>query len=128
MIQDCRFRMKLFLQFTGDERALFLSQYCYQTLHTEKCFVESTKIWLAQRNFSFKYGSMEILMESTKIILLIFFFFFQFQQKNFASSAKQWTCKLKLQNYCRIKKKILLVTVKLKKFCLNMGQQIFFLN
>ena len=43
-------------------------------LQTEKCFVESTKIWLTQHNFSFKYGSMEILLELTKKILLIFFF------------------------------------------------------
>ena len=41
--------------------------------HPEKCFVESTKIWLAQPSFSFKYGPMEILFESTKKILLIFF-------------------------------------------------------
>ena len=42
-------------------------------IHTEKCFVETTKIWLAQRSFLFKYGSMEILFELTKKILLIFF-------------------------------------------------------
>ena len=32
-------------------------------LHPEKCFVEETKIWLAQQSFSFKYGPMEILFE-----------------------------------------------------------------
>ena len=73
-------------------------------MHPEKCFVESTKIWFAQQSFSFKYGPMEILFELTKKILLIFFF--QFQQKNFASSAKKWNCNLKLQNYSGIKQKI----------------------
>ena len=43
-------------------------------LYPKKSFVESTKIWLAQQNFSLKYGSMEILFELTKKILLIFFF------------------------------------------------------
>ena len=42
-------------------------------LHPEKCFVEETKIWLAQQSFSFKYGPMEILFELTKKILLTFF-------------------------------------------------------
>ena len=42
-------------------------------LHPEKYFVESTKIWLAQQCFSFKYGSMEILFELTTKILLLFF-------------------------------------------------------
>ena len=28
--------------------------------HPEKCFITSTKIWLAQQKFSFKYGSMEM--------------------------------------------------------------------
>ena len=36
-------------------------------------FVESTKIWLVQKFFLFKYGSMEILFELTNQILLIFF-------------------------------------------------------
>ena len=44
-----------------------------KNLHPEKSFVESTKIWLAQQNFSFKYGSMEILFELIKKILLIVF-------------------------------------------------------
>ena len=43
-------------------------------------------------------------------------FFFQFQKKFFASSAQKLNCKFKLQNYCRIKEKILLILVKLKKF------------
>ena len=42
-------------------------------MHPEKCFVESTKIWLAQQNFSFKCGPMEILFELSKEILLILF-------------------------------------------------------
>ena len=42
-------------------------------LHSEKRFVESTKIWLAQQNFSFKYGPMESLFELSKKVLLIFF-------------------------------------------------------
>ena len=36
----------------------------------KKCFVESTKIWLAQQCCSFKYGSMEILFELTKKMFL----------------------------------------------------------
>ena len=46
----------------------------YFALHPEKCFVESTKIWLVQQSFLFKYGSMEILFKLTTKILLIFFF------------------------------------------------------
>ena len=46
------------------------------SLHPEKCFVESTKIWLTQQNFSFKYGSIEILFELIERILLISFFQF----------------------------------------------------
>ena len=57
--------------------------------HPEKCFIESTKIWLAQQIFSFKYESMEILFEITKEILLIFFFFLQFQQKTFCIDSKK---------------------------------------
>ena len=68
--------------------------------HPEKYFVESTKIWLAQQSFSFKYGSMEILFELTTQILLNFFEIPT--KKKFASSAKQWICKLKLQNSCKI--------------------------
>ena len=49
--------------------------------HPEKYFVESTKIWLAQQSFSFKYGSMEILFELTPIFL-------QFKQNYFVSTAK----------------------------------------
>ena len=41
--------------------------------HPEKCFVESKKIWLAKKTFSFKYGTMEILIELTQKILLIFY-------------------------------------------------------
>ena len=41
-------------------------------LHSEKCFVESTKIWLAQHNFSFEYGSVEILFKLTKNIVFIY--------------------------------------------------------
>ena len=37
-----------------------------KNLHPEKSFVESTKIWLAQQNFSFKCESMEILFKLTK--------------------------------------------------------------
>ena len=54
-------------------------------LHSEKYFVESTKIWLVQLYFSFRYGSMEILFELTKNIVD---FFLQFQQKNFPSISK----------------------------------------
>ena len=39
-------------------------------LHPEKCFVESTKIWLAQQSFSFKYGPMENFVDSTKFLLI----------------------------------------------------------
>ena len=42
-------------------------------LDLEKSLVESTKIWLAQQNFSFKYGSVEILFKLTKTTLLIIF-------------------------------------------------------
>ena len=49
------------------------SVLCYRIAHPEKCFVESTKIWLAQQKFSFNYGLMEILFELSKKILLIFF-------------------------------------------------------
>ena len=45
----------------------------FACIHPEKCFVESTKIWLAQQSFSFKYEPMKILFELTKKILLIFF-------------------------------------------------------
>ena len=41
--------------------------------HPEKCLVETTKIWLTQQKFSFKYESIEILFELTKEILLFFF-------------------------------------------------------
>ena len=41
--------------------------------HPEKCFLESSKIWLVQQNISFKYGSMEFLFELTKRILFNFF-------------------------------------------------------
>ena len=36
------------------------------SIHPEKCFVESTEIWLAPQKFLFKYGSTEILFELTK--------------------------------------------------------------
>ena len=65
-------------------------------MHQEKCFVETTKVWLAQQNFSFKYGSLEILFELIKEILLIFFFFFQFQQKKISSTAKKVEFRIKL--------------------------------
>ena len=55
-------------------------------IHPEKLFDESTKIWLAQPNFSFKYGSIKILFELTKQKLLIFL---QFQKKKIASLAKK---------------------------------------
>ena len=42
-------------------------------MQPEKCFFESSKIWLAQQKFLFKYASMEILFEVTKKILLISF-------------------------------------------------------
>ena len=45
----------------------------FDDYHPEKSFAESTKTWLAQQNFSFKYGSMEFLFELTKRIFLIFF-------------------------------------------------------
>ena len=61
-------------------------------LHPEKRFVASTKIWLTQQNFSFKYGSVEILFKLTKKYL---------------------------------KKNILLIQVKLKKFC-KIVNNIFF--
>ena len=57
---------------------------------------------------------MEILFELTAKILLIFL---KLQQKNFASLAKERNCNVKLQNYYRIKEMILLIHVKLKKFC-----------
>ena len=59
---------------------------------------------------------MKILFELTKKILLILF---ATPTKNFVSSAKKkkWISKLKLQNYCTIKEKILLIEIKLKKFC-----------
>ena len=86
-------------------------------VHPEKYFVESTKIWLNQQSFSFKYGSMEILFELTKRIYC--WFSLQFQQKKISSPTKKWNCRLKLQNYCRIKEKILLIEIKCNKFCWN---------
>ena len=37
-------------------------------IHPENFFVKSTKIWFAQQNFSFNYGSMKILFELIIII------------------------------------------------------------
>ena len=94
----------------------------------QKDFASSAKKWnskLKLQNFSFKHGSMEIFFELNKKILMIFFL--QFQHRNFASSAKKWNCKQRLQNYCRIKEKILLIQVKLKKFCKSIND-IFFLR
>ena len=99
------------------ECAMLLSAhlpYLSHIAHPEKYFVESTKIWFAQQSFSFKYCPMDILFELTKKILLIFL---QFQQKNFAFSAKKLNFKLKLQNYYLCKESILLIQVKLKTFC-----------
>ena len=55
-----------------------------------------------------------------------------YPEKYFAESTKKfcivnnkWNCKLKLQNYCRIKEMILLIKVKLKKFCKSINN-IFF--
>ena len=62
-------------------------------MHPEKCLVESTKIWLAQQNFSFKCGPMEILFELTKITLLIFFG--HSNKKVLHRQQKTWNCKLK---------------------------------
>ena len=56
---------------------------------------------------------MEILFELT----MIDDFFSIKIKKKIALSAKKLNCKLKLQNYCRIKEKILLILVKHKKFC-----------
>ena len=80
-----------------------------KSAHLEKCFVESIKIWLAQQDFSFKFESMEILFKLTKKTML----FFAIPTKKIASSAKKWNCKLKLQNYCSITEKILLILEKL---------------
>ena len=82
--------------------------------HPEKCFVESTKIWLAQQNFLFKYGSIEILFELTTKILLISF---AIPTKKICIVSKKMDLQIKLQNYCTIKEKILLIEIKLKKFC-----------
>ena len=62
------------------------ASYPPSSMHPEKCFVESIKVYLAQQSFSFKYGSIETLFELTTEILMIFL---QFQQKNFASSAQK---------------------------------------
>ena len=94
-------------------------------LHPEKCFGESTKIWLAQQNFLFKYGSIEVLFEITKNI--DFIFIFQFPEQKFASLGKKWNYKIKLQIYCRIFKKKL-IQVKLMKFCLNFVKLLIFLS
>ena len=59
------------------------------TIHADKCFVESTKIWLTQQSFSIKYESMEILFELTPKNI-VDFFFFQFYQKHFESLTKKW--------------------------------------
>ena len=66
-------------------------------LHSEKCFVESTKIWLAQHNFSFEYGSVEILFKLTKNIVFIYIT----PTKKFSIVRKKRSCKLKLQKYFR---------------------------
>ena len=90
--------------------------------HPEKCFSESTKIWLAQRNFLFKYWPMEILFELTKK----YFFSILINQKIHRLKKKS-NCKLKLHNYCGNKEKIFLIQVKLTKFCKNVCN-IFFLE
>ena len=63
--------------------------------HPEKCFVESTKFWSAQQNFSFKYGSMKILFELAIKILLIFFFNLK-KKKHFASTTKNMELQIKV--------------------------------
>ena len=93
--------------------------------HPEKCFVESTKIWLAQQNFLIKYGSMEILFELTKEILLIFFC--NFNKNNLNRQQKTWNCKLKLENYCRIKRMILLIQIKMLTIFFSPRNKIVFL-
>ena len=60
----------------------------YLKIHPEKCFVESTKIWLAQKNFSFKYESMKILFELIKKNI-VDFFFFSIPTKKFCIVSKQ---------------------------------------
>ena len=55
--------------------------------HPEKSFDEWTKIWFAERNFSFKNGSTEILFELSKKILLIFF---AISTKNFCIISKKY--------------------------------------
>ena len=35
-------------------------------MHSEKRFVKSTKIWFDQQSFPFKYGPMEIFVDTTK--------------------------------------------------------------
>ena len=52
----------------------------------------------------------------------------QFQQRNFVSSAKKWIYKLKLQNYCTIKEKILLILVKLKNCFLTSSKNFAYNN
>ena len=43
-----------------------LQGFCYMTLyyplHPEKCFVESTKIWLAQQNFCLNMGQWKFCL------------------------------------------------------------------
>ena len=66
----------------------------FKYIHPEKCFVESTKIWLAEQSFSFKYESIEILFELTTEILLIFFFFNS--NKKFSIVSKRMEMQIKI--------------------------------
>ena len=79
-------------------------RFIFRNIRPEKCFVESTKIWLAQKKFSFKYGIMEILFELTKYMLFIFFFNSNKIVLHCQQKKKKWNYKLKLQNHCRVKK------------------------
>ena len=84
--------------------------------HTyKKVLLNQQKFRYPRQIFSLKYESMVILFKLIKKKYC--WFCLQFQQKKFVSSAKKWICKLKLQNYCTIKEKILLIEIKLKKFC-----------
>ena len=67
----------------------FSYSYLFSSIHREKSFVESTQICLVQQNFSFKYGSMEILLQLAKKTLFTFFAI-QKENKNCIVSKKIW--------------------------------------
>ena len=63
------------------------------SVHAEKCFVESTKIWLAQQIFRLSMSQWKFC-----------FNYCNSKKKKIALSAKKLNCKLKIQIYCNSSK------------------------